>query len=188
MDAASPDSPTSPEAKAVPCPAEVDKLQEEVDVWWGAYAGRTMLLAFVLSGLLTIAITAVAWLLGAGHGNSAVRYSAQGIVGALWLALLGCWTYRVLAWNYRLTSRHLFVERGFGHPGRPGIPLTRITEVRVEQTPWERIVRVGRLVILVRESAESPLVLSGVREPGHMAAMIRKQIKLAEREGPFPPV
>jgi hypothetical protein len=153
---------------------------EEVDVWWGAYAGRTMLPDFLLSGVLTVGIIGLAWYLGAWRDSSWLRWTTPLLLGIFWLSQIVRWLYRVVTTTYRLTTRRLFYERGFGHPGRPGVWLREVAQVVVERRPFERWMGVGRIRILVRSEVNPPLVLEGVRDPEHIAIEIRKWVKTAQ--------
>jgi hypothetical protein len=138
-----------------------------------------MIPSFVVCGLLTALLLALAWQLGAWRGMNVVRWVAEGLAIALWLSQIGRWVYRTLAVNYRLTTRHLFYERDFSHPGRPGVALARITHVFVEQTRVERWLGVGRIAVSVAGTAP-PLLLEGVRRPQRVAKLIREQASRAQ--------
>ena len=149
---------------------------EEVDVWYGSYAGRAMLPRFIQLALLSGFIIAVAWSLGAWRGSNAVRYTALAIIVALWLALALVWIRRFLGLNYRLTTKRLFYQFGFHHPGRPGIELRRIRQVAVEANRIERWLDVGRLRVFLDQGA--PLILEGVQHPFHVAKQIERRRRL----------
>jgi hypothetical protein len=150
--------------------------EQEVDVWWGSYAGRTMLPDFLICAVLTAAI-AVATRIVASMvqlGPNFARYTTDGLAGALWLWLLLRWAYRVVAFNYRLTTRHLFYDKAFDKAYRPGIDLAQLREVEVQRGPAERALGVGRLCI---RAGGEPVILPGVRDPGHVAELIREQVR-----------
>jgi hypothetical protein len=149
---------------------------EEVDVWYGSYAGRAMLPRFMQLALLSGLIIAVAWSLGAWRGSNVVRYTALAIIVALWLALALVWIKRFLGLNYRLTTKRLFYQFGFHHPGRPGTELRRIRQVAVEANRIERLLDVGRLRIFLDQGA--PLILEGVQHPFHVAKQIERRRRL----------
>jgi membrane protein YdbS with pleckstrin-like domain len=154
---------------------------EEVDVWWGGFAGRALVPSFHVCALLTILIIAGALYLGGWPGTPFVRASARLAIALIWLLQLGRWGYRMVAINYRLTTRRLFLNRGFRHPGQPGVELSRIRQVVVVRGMWERWLGVGRVRVILGEK-ESPVVLEGVRDPDYVALEIRKQVKHAQLE------
>jgi hypothetical protein len=134
--------------------------------------------SFLVCGCLTLLILVGALYLGAWHGTSLVRYSAHVLIASTWFIQLGRCVYRVVAINYRLTTRHLYVDYGFRHPGQPGIDLTGVRQVLVEYGRGERWLGVGRIVILPHGS-DTAVVLKGVRDAGAVAQEIRKQVKRA---------
>src|SRR5260370_3440080 len=165
------------EQRSIPALLEAPGPQEqaeEVDVWWGSYAARTLTPSFIVCGLVTLLVLGAALHLGAWNGTALVRYSAHGLIVTIWLIQLGRWVYRVVAINYRLTTRHLYVEHGFRHPGQPGIDLAHVRQVLIERGQLERWLGVGRICILM-QGGEAPIVLEGVRDPERIANEIRKQ-------------
>jgi hypothetical protein len=156
---------------------------QEVDVWWGAYAGRTMAPSFVLCGLATVALLAAAAYLWTAYDLPPllVRYTAYGLIAALWLVQLLLWGSRTVSFTYRLTTHRLLRDHGFVRPAAGELPLARITGVRVERTALERLLGVGRIVIVSQGNSE-PLVLDGVRGPDHIAVRIRRCVEHARNQ------
>ena len=117
---------------------------QEVDIWWGAYAGRTMWPSFVVCALLTLAIGVAAfgwWQLNPKHPHL-VRYTGYWLAGMIWSAQLLRWGYRTLSINYRLTSRRLFRDRGFHNPAAGRVDLSNVAAVEVERGGYfERLAR-----------------------------------------------
>jgi hypothetical protein len=148
---------------------------QEVDAWWGSYAGRTMLPSFIVCGILTAITIAGAWLVWWRHELDTLpaRYSAYALIGPLWLFQLGRWLYRILTLSYRLTNRRLIIARYFSYAPFVEIPLTRVGNVLVELNPFDRWTGVGRLRILGRENGEVVRIIEGVLEPDRIANMIR---------------
>jgi hypothetical protein len=153
---------------------------EEVDVWWGAYAGRALVPSFILCGLLTILILGGGLYYGVFHGTFLPRTAVHGSIGTIWLIQLWRWLYRIVAINYRLTTRRLFIERGFRHPGAPGIELSQIRQVVVSRGILERKLGVGRIHLLLQGS-DSLQTLKGVRDPDLVALEIRKHMKRTQK-------
>lgn len=156
---------------------------EERDRWWGSYAGRAMLPAFVLLGLFTALLLGFGWYRQVWHGQSTARHLGIGLTALLWLLQGFLLLYRILTMNYRLTSRRLFIERGFGHPNYRFISLVEVGQISVERSRWERWLRIGRVRITPRAPNQPPLVLLGVIRPDHVAVEIRKEVEAARAEG-----
>ena len=150
-----------------------ERQAEEVDVWYGAYAGRATLPRLIQLLLLSSLIIVLAWSLGAWRGVNAARYTALAVIAALWFVQAVSWLIYAIGLSYRLTTRRLFYQFGFRHPGQPGIALTRITQVSVEANRLEHWLDVGRLRIFVDQGP--PLVLDGVRHPFHVARQIERR-------------
>ncbi len=156
---------------------------EETDIWWGSYAGRTMLPGFLLCLLLTIVLLALDGYLGSQNMRSDLISSAMvGLAGALWLFHGTRWIYRTIAINYRLTNRRLLYTRGFKLPDGRTIELTQVTDVSVACGPIERLLGVGRIAIQVQDGNAAPLVLDGVPNPERVARTIRKRVRQRKRE------
>lgn len=171
-------------AERAPLPP-VPAAGEEVDVWWGAYAGRTLLPAVLTAVAATVVLAVAARLLGRIYQlpPTSARYLTEAVGGVLWLVLASRWLARLVTLNYRLTTRRLFVQRGFYGGPPPGIPLTRIEHVTVAQAPAEHWLGVGRVLVMADGTTT---VLEGVRHPKHVAALIRSQVDLARREEGLP--
>jgi hypothetical protein len=189
MDAPLPDKPQPPGTGTVPSidgspetlPEHSGSAEaaEEVDVWWGSYAGRTMTPSFLLVALLTGALIGAAYGLSAWQGSNVVRYNTLGLVLALWLAQLARWVYRMVAFNYRLTTRRLFREYGFRRPDNREVELSQISHIGVDRRPFEKLLGTGNIRILCYGQS-TPLVLEGVRHPDHIALKIRERVQRAQ--------
>src|SRR5262245_57313715 len=143
--------PNKPVPSAVDEPASRAEPEQEIDVWWGAYAGRTMLPSFLLCGLLSVLIAAAATYAWRAYDLPPllVRYIAYALVGFLWFIQLSRWVYRILTRTYRLTTRRLLLEKTFRYARYVAVELRHVTDVRADQTPLERRLGVGRLHLSV---------------------------------------
>lgn len=150
--------------------------QQEIDIWWGAYAGRAMLPHFGVCAAATLLVAVIAWQfweLNPIHPQIKM-HGTMFIIMALWFVPLLRWLHRSLAWNYRLTSQRLYQDRGF-HPSRKGIELVWVKSVQVQQQKWERWLGIGHIVLYVH-GATTPMRLDGVREPMGIARMIENAV------------
>jgi hypothetical protein len=157
---------------------------EEVEIWWGGCAVRTIAPSFVLCLMLTVLLVAIASRLGAWRDEVIVRYATRIILAGIWLLQIGVSCYRLTAINYRLTNRRLIIGRDFslGSPPEAGLPLEQVHQVVVERTFLDRLLRVGNVRVVAVSGGSASLVLSGIREPIRVAAMIRRHVK---RERPY---
>jgi len=151
---------------------------QETDLWWGSYAGRAMAPGFVVCALLTGLLIWGVWLFWPKNEDRPYleRYTTYILVGAVWLFQLIRWGYRIVAVNYRLTTRRLFCQRGFQTTATTALDLAAIATVRIERDAWTPYLKVGRLRIVPVDSAQPPLVLEGVYSPDQIAALIMHQV------------
>jgi Bacterial PH domain len=176
----------APEEQRGPAGAEPGsraREEEEVDVWWGSYAARTMIPSILLSLVFTLVLVGYISYLGAWREESLIRNSVRGVLAALWSLLLGWWAYRLIATTYRLTTKRLICAVNFGlhSPPDQGILLRDITHVLVQKNLLERFLGVGRIRVLTVHSGRSGVMMNGVRNTAHVALMIRRQIKRERR-------
>jgi membrane protein YdbS with pleckstrin-like domain len=169
----------------VPVPPPPEETQE-VDVWWGSCAGRTMLPSFVLCGLLTAGIAAgagYAWL-DYGLPPLEVRYSAYAVAGIIWVVQVVRWGLRVLGMSYRLTNRRLFLARSFTGAPFTQVDLRRVARVEVRRSALQRRLGIGRLEIGGEDGGAPFLVLEGVADPERIAEEIRILARKARERSP----
>jgi hypothetical protein len=157
---------------------------QEVDVWWGAYAGRTMVPSFVLCGLVTAAVLGGGAYLALAYDPPPLhlRYIAYALLAALWLVQLLRCGYRTISITYRLTTHRLLRDHGFIRPAAGEVLLACITAVRVKRSPLERLLGVGRVIVVSEEKA-GRLVLHGVHRPERIALKIRRWVEHARQQG-----
>lgn len=153
--------------------------EEEVDIWWGAYSIRTMVPTFILCGILTAGIILLAVLLWEEAHPQVIWHATMGLVIAVWIYALARCAYRMAALNYRLTTHHLFRDRGFRQPDDGVVLLARVRQVVVERNAWEQLLGIGKVRILADH--EEPLVLEGVRHPEVIAEEIRLRVEHARK-------
>jgi hypothetical protein len=153
---------------------------QEIDIWWGAYAGRTMTPSFIICALLTGLLILLVWLFWPKNEDRPYleRYMIYVLVGAVWLFQLVRWGYRIIGINYRLTTRRLFCQRGF-YTLIAFIDLTSIATVRIERDPLESYLKVGRLRIIPVDNGQPTMLLEGVFNPDQIAALIMNQVQKA---------
>ena len=154
------------------------EADQEVDVWWGSYAGRTMLPSFLVCLLLTGLIISLAW---AYVDRGEVKLTVLGLGGAVWLVQLVRFAWRYFGFTYRLTSKRLFCGMG----RRPlSVLLADIAEVRDEHNGLEKLVGVGRICLTFVDKMRPVVVLKGVKKPKQVAELIRSHCQQAKSKNP----
>jgi membrane protein YdbS with pleckstrin-like domain len=151
------------------------RLPEEVELWWGAFCGWTLTPSFVLCLLLTGLLGWAAWY---WVPHDWVKVTVLGGGSIIWLVQLGHWAARALGWNYRLTTRRLWVTRGIWQMAASALELSCVASVRVERSWLERRLGVGR-VCVTPAGGGWPLVLEGVWHPHEAADVIRAAVQAA---------
>jgi len=180
--------PYAPAAEPAPQPPQPPPPQEEreksevpteeVDVWWGSYSGWTMAPSWAACGLLTGLIAWGAWEL---VPRSLLKGTILGLAGAVWLVQGVRWAYRVFGYNYRLTTRRIYADRGFLYGGFAALDLASVERVLVQRSWSNRLLRVGQVWIVPEDKTKPTLVLEGVRRPMIVADHMRKLIQAGRR-------
>lgn len=156
-----------------------DKESVELELWRDGYSMRAFVPHLVVAAILTVVLVTII-LTSIWHGAGVARFSAEAILVTGWLALTVYVVYRLVAIEYLLTTKRLFYRRDFRHPGDPGLDLEKIDEVRVDQTPIEKKLGVGRLRLQGTLSPHFPRTLHGVADPGRIASLLRKHLRRAQ--------
>jgi len=173
--------------KSAKKPVAIPDENQETDIWWGSYAGRTMTPGFVLCALLTGLLVWGVWLFWPKNEDRPYleRYTTYILVGAVWLFQFVRWGYRIVAVNYRLTTKRLFCQRGFQTAATTAIDLAAIATVRIERDTFSPYLKVGRLRIVPVDSTQPPMVLEGVYNPDQIAAVIMHQVQQVRSAKPI---
>lgn len=139
--------------------------------------------AGTVAGAVVFAIAALAVLIWLWDGQYGGRLVAL-VPFAVCLYLTWRVFYLTRSITYRLTSQRLFIQEGLVGRKQEEIELFRITDVSMEQTPMERILKIG--TILVNSTDESlPLArLENIPTPARYKDILRDAYRQARtREG-----
>jgi hypothetical protein len=178
-----PDSPTTDtnrQSAALPVaaasPAALPGQGEEVDLWWGSYSGWTMLPSFAVCTLLSGIIVVAVWQV---LPREYVRTTILSLWLVVWSVQLVRWGRRIFGWNYRLTTRRLFQDRGIRVTRFLQVDLTEVAQVAVRSQGLERWLGIGQLHVTFEKVSFSPMILEGVRDPSRVAELIRRAVHAA---------
>ena len=154
----------------------------ETDLWWGSFAGRTMTPSFVLCLVLTALIYAGVhtWV----HERGWVQLAFGGFASALWLVQLTRWCHRFFTYNYRLTTRFLYVDRGLIPIVGRRLPLERIDRVEVRSSKLGAALGVGDVWVFPDDAGQPPLILEGLAAPGRPVELIQDAVRKAREINP----
>jgi hypothetical protein len=152
-----------------------DAPLEEIDVWWGSYAGRAMMPSFAVCVLLTAACLVAARQLAPERGLLQLTFTA--LASTVWLVQLLRWCHRFFTCNYRLTTSYLYIDRGFRPLVARRFALATIRAVEVQQNRWEQLLGVGNVRVYFEDAKQPPAVLPALVRPDDVAAIIRGALK-----------
>jgi hypothetical protein len=148
--------------------------EEEVDLWWGSCAGRTMTPSFVFCLLLTVVIYALVHELVRERGW--LQLAFVGTAGIVWLVQMLRWCHRFFTCNYRLTTRYLYVDRGIRPLIARRYPLEAIERIEVRGSMLANWLGVGDLWVFFNDAATAPAVLQGLCNPHRAAEVVRAAV------------
>jgi hypothetical protein len=89
------------------------------------------------------------------------------------------WAYRFFTWNYRLTTRYLYVDRGLKKLLALRFPVTNIDRVEVHKDWLEKKFGIGDVWVWLDTPAAEPIILKAMRTPRTVVEMIREIAKNA---------
>jgi hypothetical protein len=149
----------------------------EVDVWWGSYAGRAMMPSFAVCIALTALIYLGArwWVPERGW----LQLTFFALASAVWLIQLARWGYRFFTWNYRLTTRFLYVDYGLTRMGGQRFALRTVDRLEARYNLLERVLGIGDLWVWFDEAMKPPAVLKALKSPRAVAETIRTVVRKA---------
>ena len=129
-----------------------------------------------MGGLLTVVfLLAGAWVDNAYKSEREIwSWLFVCATAVLWLVLVLRWAYRGGMYIYRLTPRHLFVDRGFLYGPEPPVVLSRVTAVEWGAGWLGAMVGVGWIAIW-EEGRTVPVVLKGIVRPAEFAERVQVQ-------------
>jgi hypothetical protein len=156
-------------AVVVPKPAPT----EEVELAWRGYSPLDLLPSTAVFALVTCGtILALRPLLPAW----VMREAIDAPLAAVWLLQAVRAMYRLLAYDYRLTSRRLFRSRGPLYPRETPLDLATVVRAEVRQTRIGRLIGVGTVRLIPEDATPTrPAVeLDGIRRPQALAGRIQE--------------
>ena len=109
-----------------------------------------------------------------------VKGTVLGLASLVWLVQGVRWAYRIFSYNYRLTTRRLYVDRGFLYLDFAALDLAAVGRVLVRRSWSDRLLGVGQVCVVPGETGKVPLVLDGVRHPEAIAERVRELVQVAQ--------
>jgi len=103
-----------------------------------------------------------------------------GLTTAVWLVQLVRWGQRFFTWNYRLTTRFLYVDRGLNTQLAQRFALASIDRVEVRCNWLEKWLGVGDLWVWIGDATKPPAVLKALKGPRTVAETLRDMVRKAQ--------
>ena len=185
--APSPAQPLAPESPASPQPAKPPQpsvpgtaeatLGDAVTLWTGRYSLRGMIDRLILSALVSMALVTLAIWLSWGHAGWLMVLA---LLVAIWGYQLGVYVVHHFGHRYRLTPQTFFHERGILIQSTSPIEIVRIDDIAMKQSLLERLLGVGTIRILSKDTTDPLLVMKGIADVNKAFQTI-DQARRAER-------
>ncbi|MCS7305989.1 MAG: PH domain-containing protein [Thermoguttaceae bacterium] len=145
-------------------------------LWEGGYSGKDMYETWTLYALLSLLLLGLSlWAQTAWVGWASVV-----VIVLLWVYGTLVLLYRKLSVSYRLTTRRFLHEKGFLWRVRDRIELIDIDDVTLKQSPIDRLVGVGNIILTSSDRTHPVLVLHGIKDATKIADLI-DNARLEER-------
>ncbi|MDA7950620.1 MAG: PH domain-containing protein [Pirellulaceae bacterium] len=162
--------------------------EPESTLWIGRYSARAMV------GLWFLGIVEAIIILGGLIYLSTVYddFSWSGwpaiiglsLLGISWIYLLVLLAYRVLAFEYELTSQRLIHRRGIVFRKTERIEIIDMRDLSVSQNLLERMVNVGNIKLESSDSSDPELLVFGIHDCEEVADIFDKaRIKERRKRG-----
>ena len=176
--ATAPSAAPKPAAVRSPSSDVDDPSDQEHDLAYIPFAGRSLLGGFILCVLVTLLAGLLAWQFRQVALDPSLRWLfwiGTGLLGAVWLVQLVRWTYRQTCFYVRLTTRRILYHRGVLYPWCLEVPLAQVARATVRRNPLERFLGVGNIEIYRGEDKRPLVTLRGIRSPESLAKQIRQR-------------
>ncbi|HEY2910063.1 MAG TPA: hypothetical protein VGI99_07440 [Gemmataceae bacterium] len=172
---------TKPRSRIEAPPISATESSQEVEIAWRGYSPAALLPSTIT---LALASAITYYVVRPFVPALIVQESVDAPLLAVWMLQLIRAVYRLMAYNYRVTNRRLFRERGRLYQPEPPLDLATVARVEMIQTWFCRWAGVGKVRVVPEEAAtiKLPIELTGIRKPGLLATRIEEAVKAA-REG-----
>ncbi|MBW3600799.1 MAG: PH domain-containing protein [Planctomycetes bacterium] len=162
-----------PAAGLGPRPGE--SVEEESDLWEGAYSPKAMVGTWVLLAVVSIAVIAGAIFLGtveAAAGIALLWPIAIGLIVVMWVIGIGLALYRKWSVHYKVTTQRLIHRRGLLSVRTDRIELIDVDDITFQQGLVERMFGVGTVNISSSDRSHPELLLRGIDEVHRISDLI----------------
>ncbi len=151
---------------------ELDDIADEKELWEGGFSGKAMIGSWVAGITITVIILVVMLMVQQLRSQSIAWYVATGLVGVMWIYLVGLMFYRKWGMRYELTTQRLKHREGILFRKLDRIELLDIDDVIYRQGPVQAIMGVGNITISSSDKSHPELTLLGIANVREVADLI----------------
>lgn len=151
----------------------------EPELAWRGYSGWAMLPSFTVCLLASIVLLTARWFVEE-VSNLSDRVGTLVFFGAtllIWIVQILRWMYRGASYVYRLTPKHLFIDRGVFDCPHPPIDLTKVIKVEAGSNFLTSFFSAGWVHLTIE--GREPVCLSGLLYPDLFAQEIEGAVNKA---------
>lgn len=147
----------------------------EQEIAWRAYSTRAMLPSFTVCLLATVLLLTGVWYVEPMHrlAEAIGTIFFFALTLAVWLIQFLRWLYRVTTYTYRITDRHIHIDKGFLYRPIAPVAWSEIQDIQWGGTFLDRWMGVGWVKIRTRSGRR--VKLSGVYDPARLASDLKRQ-------------
>ncbi|MDQ8043099.1 MAG: PH domain-containing protein [Patulibacter sp.] len=153
----------------------MDLYDGETVLFEGHPSWRSALIFFVKGFVLAVIVGAALWFAVAHWAG------VLGLVAVIALTI-GLSVLIRSATDYAITNERLHIRRGIVSRNIQETRLGRVQNVTVNQTVWERLLRIGRAEFDTASDQENDFVFAGIADPDQVRAAVDKAHRLAEQQ------
>jgi hypothetical protein len=152
----------------------------EPDLAWKGYSSAALLPSFLVCVVATLLLLTGGWFFEdiRGLGQEVGSLVFFGLTAVIWIVQALRSLYLGATYVYRLTPRHLFIDRGFLNRPVPPVELASVAEVVWGHGWLGGFIDVGWVLVRRGDGAEE--WLTGIKHPAAFAAQVRQQLKAAQ--------
>lgn len=102
-------------------------------------------------------------------------------IGMLLFLVPAYYHFRQKLRRYTLTDSKLEITQGLISQTTRNVPITRIQDVTVSATPWQRLLGIGDLIIDNASEQGGKLIMKDINSPKKYSEILLKQMRLLDR-------
>jgi uncharacterized membrane protein YdbT with pleckstrin-like domain len=154
-------------------------VMAEETLWHGTPSAMVLTAKFLVLALILIGVPLPAHWIGR---SGDLERDANIVKGGWWVALLLAFAqlvsialtyFRLRSTIYTITSQRVMVERGLLSKSLSEIDLRTIDDTQFFQTPFDRMLGIGNVVLISSDKAAPMFLLRGIRDPRGIRETIR---------------